>query len=132
MAHYMCWGMTTTTKNVLIAVGLAGLVGCSGVVYLLFKAGKVVIRAEGTALYSAVGAWSRMQEYARAEGKTNYIAEADKTVASLEREITSWRSNAEAAGLNIAEFETIREKAYETTDRNIKSGQNPLAYLDKP
>jgi hypothetical protein len=124
--------MTATTKKILIALGLAGLVGCSGVVFLLFKAGKVVIRAEGTALYSAVGAWSRIQEYARAEGKTNYIAEADRNVTLLESEIASWRSSAESVGLDIAEFERMRKTAYETTDRNIKSGQNPLAHLDRP
>jgi hypothetical protein len=119
-------------KKILIALGLAGLVGCSGLICLVFIAGRTVLKAEGQALYSAAGAWSRIQEYARTEGKTNYVSEANSKMEFLESQIASWRSRAEGTGINIADFEKMRRTAYETTDRNIKNGQNPLAYLDKP
>lgn len=119
-------------KKILIALGIAAVVGCSLMIYVVFKAGGVVLKAHGQALYSGAGAWLRIQEFARAQGKTNYIAEADSNLTLLESDIKVWRERAEAAGLDIASFEKMRTTAYETTDRNIKNGQNPLAYLDAP
>jgi hypothetical protein len=119
-------------KKILIALGIAAVVGCSLLIYVVFTAGGVVFKAQGQALYSGAGAWSRIQEFARAQGNTKYIAEADRTLKLLEDGIKQWRESAQAVGLDITSFEKMRATAYETTDRNIKNGQNPLAYLDTP
>ncbi len=121
-----------TMKKVLITLGIAAVVGCSLLIYVVFKAGGVDLKAQGQALYSGAGAWSRIQEFARAQGNTKYIAEADRTLKLLEDDIKQWRESAQAVGLDITSFEKMRATAYETTDRNIKNGQNPLAYLDAP
>jgi hypothetical protein len=94
------------------------------------KAGGTFHKAHGHALFSAIGAWTRVQEYARAQGKADYIVEADKKMAHLEKDLSAWRQSMETADLDMAAFEQMRATAYETTDRNIKNGQNPLAYLD--
>jgi hypothetical protein len=119
-------------KKVLIILGIAAVVGCSVLVYVVIKAGTVVIKAEGQSLYSGAGAWSRIQEFAREQGNPKYIAEADKSLKFLEDGIKEWRESAQAVGLDINSFEKMRATAYETTDRNIKNGENPLAYLDTP
>jgi len=121
-----------TMKKVLIILGIAAVVGCSLLIYVVFKAGGVVLKAQGQSLYSGAGAWSRIQEFARAQGEANYIAEADSNLKFLEDGIKQWRESAQVVGLDITSFEKMRATAYETTDRNIKNGQNPLAYLDTP
>jgi hypothetical protein len=119
-------------KKVLITLGIVAVVGFSLLIYVVYKAGSVVLKAEGQSLYSGAGAWSRIQEYAREQGNPKYIAEADKSLKFLEDGIKQWRESAQAVGLDINSFEKMRVAAYETTDRNIKNGQNPLAYLDTP
>jgi len=117
-------------KKVLIILVIATIVGCSLLVYIVFKAGGVVIKAQGQSLYSGAGAWSRIQEFAREQGNAKYIAEADRSLKFLEDGIKEWRESAQSVDLDITSFEKMRATAYETTDRNIKNGQNPLAYLD--
>jgi len=119
-------------KKILIVLGIAAIVGCSLLIYIVFKARGAVLKAQGQALYSGAGAWSRVQEFARAQGNARYIAEADSKLKFLEDGIKQWRESAQAVGLDITSFEKMRTTAYETTDRNIKNGQNPLAYLDAP
>ena len=119
-------------KKILIALGITAVVGCSLLIYVVFKAGVVVIKAQGQSLYSGAGAWSRIQEFAREQGNAKYIAEADRSLKFLEDGIKQWRESAQAVGLDINSFEKMRATAYEGTDQNIKNGQNPLAYLDTP
>ena len=78
------------------------------------------------------GAWLRIQEFARLQGKTNYIAEADKTVAMIERDLKQWRDIAMASGTDLSPFDKLQATAYKTTDQNIQNGKNPLAHLDVP
>jgi len=120
-----------TMKIVLIALTVVAVIGVVVVIVVLFIAGRVS-DAHGRTLYSSFGAWTRIQEFARAQGKTNYIAEADKTVALIERDLKQWREIAVASNMDLTPFEKMQATAYETTDRNIKNGQNPLAHLDAP
>jgi hypothetical protein len=117
-------------KKILIAIGVVGVIAVALVVIVLFKAANVVREAHGRALYSSYGAYTRIQEFAHAKGDTNYIAEADKTVAMIEHDLKQWRETALASGKDISKFEKMQADAYAVTDQNIKSGQNPLAYLD--
>jgi hypothetical protein len=119
-------------KIFLIALGIVVLVGGVVVVIVLFKAAGIVNEAHGRALYSSIGAWTRIQEYARTHGNTNHIAEANKKVELIEHDLKQWREQAVAMGLDLASFEKARTSAYETTDQNIKSGQNPLIHLEAP
>ena len=117
-------------KAVLITLGIIGILGVALLIAVFFKAAGVVRKAHGQALYSSVGAWKRIQEFAHAQGKSNYIAEADSKLALLEADRKGWRETA-PSGTDIAALEKARTTAYETTDRSIKNGRNPLAYLDQ-
>lgn len=117
-------------KTFLITIGVVGIIAVGLLAFVLWKAAGVVREAHGRALYSSYGAWSRIQEFAHAQGKTNYIAEADKTAALIEHDLKQWSDTAMASGKDVSRFEKMQADAYETTDRNIKNGQNPLAYLD--
>jgi len=116
-------------KAFLISLGIIAAIGGVMVLVFLVKAVGVVRNVHGQALYSSVGAWTRIQEFARAQGNSNYIAEADSKLAMLENDLKAWRESS-ASSKDLSAFEKLRTTAYETTDRNIKSGQNPLAYLD--
>ena len=117
-------------KKVLTVLGLVAFVGGILLIVVLIKAAHVFHEAEGKAFYSSMGAWTRIQEFAKASGKTNYIAEADKKVAFIQEQLNEWRLDSDSQ--NISRFEKMQATAYETTDRNIKGGLNPLAYLDAP
>lgn len=116
-------------KRILIALGIFGLLVVILVVTVFLKVAGTINKATGHALYSSMGAWTRIQEFAHAQGKSNYVAEADRMVATLDDNLKAWRANASSSA-DIAALEKMRTAAYETTDRNIKNGQNPLAYLD--
>jgi hypothetical protein len=49
----------------------------------------------------------------------------------LRHDLQAWRQSA-PAGTDFAALEKLQATAYETTDRNIRNGQNPLAHLDEP
>jgi hypothetical protein len=119
-------------KKILIVLGIVAIIGCLLLIFTVYKAGKIILKAQGQSLYSGAGAWSRIQEYAQEQGNTKYIAEAERSLKFLEDNIKEWRENAQAVGLDVNSFEKMRDIAYETTDRNIKNGQNPLEYLDRP
>lgn len=115
-------------KKILIAVGVAAAIGGVLLMVALIKFVHVIHEAEGRALYSSVGAWTRIQEFAHASGKTNYIVFADSQLAMLQHQLNGWQQNARQA--DLSSFEKLQVTAYATTDKNIKNGLNPLAYLD--
>ncbi len=116
-------------KTFLITLGVIAVIGGVFLVFAVVKVTKAIRQAHGHALYSGAGAWKRISEFAHAEGKSNYIAEADSKLAMLESDLKAWREAA-GTGADFSAFEKMRETAYATTDQNIKNGQNPLAYLD--
>jgi hypothetical protein len=116
-------------KAVFVTLGIVAVVGVALLVVVLFRVAGAVRTAHGQTLYSSVGSWRRIQEFAHAQGKTNYIAEADRTLALLERDLKAWRDSA-PAGTDFGALEKMEEFANKTTDAKIKNGQNPLGYLD--
>jgi hypothetical protein len=118
-------------KVILISLAVVAVIGGGVVLFLLLKFGSAVGKAHGQALYSSVGAWTRIQEFAQAQGKSNYIAEAESKLTLLKNDLKSWRESAPSS-TDFAALEKAQATAYETTDRNIKNGQNPLAYVDVP
>ena len=115
-------------KKVLIIVGVVCMVGFLLFVAVLFKVVSVIRHAEGPALYSSLGASTRIQEYARASGKTNYIAYANQQVALIQDALNGWQKTADS--MDTSNLEKMEAAAYATTDKNIKNGLNPLAFLD--
>ena len=105
----------------------------AGVVFLLIVAVTYVLfsaihKAEGPAFYSSMGAWTRIQEFAHAEGKTNYIAFADHQVAQIQTVLDEWQAT--VGSKERVSLQQAQAAAYAQEDKNIKSGQNPLAFLD--
>jgi hypothetical protein len=116
-------------KIILIPIAVVAVIGGVLVLFLLVRFGSAVGRAHGQALYSSIGAWTRIQEFANAQGKSNYIAEAESKLRLLNGDLKAWRETAPSS-TDCAALEKMQAAAYDTTDRNIKNGQNPLAYLD--
>jgi hypothetical protein len=114
-----------------VGISVALICGALGVfvVAKLVKFGGAIHKAQGQALYSSVGAWTRIHEFAQAQGKSNYIAAAESRLTFLKDELKAWRASAPSS-TDFGALEKAQATAYETTDRNIKNGQNPLAYLD--
>ena len=117
-------------KKVLTILGVVALIGGVLLIVVLVKAADVFHEAEGRAIYSSIGAWTRIQEFAEVSGKTDYIAEADSKMAFLQEQLSAWRQSRDSQ--DISRFEKMQATAYKTTDKNIKSGLNPLMYLDAP
>jgi predicted SpoU family rRNA methylase len=115
-------------KKILLILGIIFIVGFSLLVFFIFKAATVIHQATGQALYSSMGAWTRVQEYAHAGGKTNYIAYADQQLEEIQKMLDEFKKN--ESNLGISNFQKMEVSAYAQTDKNIKSGQNPLAFLD--
>ncbi len=116
-------------QTALIVLGVVVVLGGVLLAAVLYMGGSAA-EAHGRALYSSVGAWTRIREFARERGDAGYIAEADKTVALLERDLAQWREMGLECAKDLAPFEKLRAEAYAQTDQNIRNGQNPLAYLD--
>ncbi|HTR42977.1 MAG TPA: hypothetical protein VMH87_15290 [Pseudomonadales bacterium] len=116
-------------KKVLVILGIVGVSVISLILIVLFVAFRMIHKAEGPALYSSMGAWTRIQEYAHAQGKTNYIAFADQQVADIQTMVGEWQRN--LGSQELADLQKKQAEAYAQTDKNIKSGQNPLAFLDE-
>jgi len=118
-------------KTILISLAAVAVIGAVLAAFILVKISGTVSKAHGDALYSGIGAWTRIQEFAHAQGKSNYIAEAERSLTFLKNDLKSWRESAPSS-TDFAALEKRQATAYETTDRNIKNGQNPLGYLDAP
>jgi hypothetical protein len=116
-------------KILVVSLVVAAVIGGALILFLLVKFGSAVGKAHGNALYSSVGAWTRIQEFAHEQGKSNYIAEAEHKLSLLQSELKAWRETAPSTTDFVA-LDKMQVSAYQTTDRNIKNGQNPLAYLD--
>jgi hypothetical protein len=112
-----------------VVIALFCGVGGVFVVAKVVKFGSAVHKATGQALYSSVGAWTRIEEFAQAQEKSNYMAEAQSRLKLLKDDLKSWRESAPSS-TDFGALEKMQASAYETTDRNIKNGLNPLAYLD--
>jgi hypothetical protein len=115
-------------KKILIILGIVAVVIISLILGVLFLAFSMIHKAEGPALYSSMGAWTRIQEFAHAEGKTNDIAFADKQVAQIQTMLDEW--HATVGSEELSKLHAAQAAAYAQEDKNIKSGQNPLAFLN--
>lgn len=115
-------------KKLLIILGIVAATGLLVLVVGLIWVVGMIRKAEGPALYSSVGAWTRIDEFAHAQGKTNYIAFADNQLSILQDAQKEWQKS--AGNRDLSSLQKMQADAYATTDRNIKSGQNPLSYLD--
>ena len=115
-------------KKILIILGIVAVVIISLILGVLFLAFSMIHKAEGPALYSSMGAWTRIQEFAHADGRTNYIAFADYQVAQLQNILDGWQKT--VGDKEISNLHATQAAAYAQEDKNIKSGQNPLAFLD--
>ena len=118
-------------KTIFIVSGIVIGIAAVALIVVLLAASKVN-EAHGRALYASFGSWRRIQEFAAAQGKPHEIAEADKTLAMIWHDLEQWRAIALSSGRNMSVFERIEAEAYETTDKNIKNGQNPLLFLNLP
>src|SRR5688572_29283064 len=116
-------------KLAFIALAVVVVLGGALLLAVLYFAGNVA-EAHGKALHSGYGAWKRIQEFAHASGKANYIAHADENVRLLEHDWKEWREM--YSYKDLKPFDQLQAQAYATTDQNIKNGQNPLAFLDVP
>jgi len=116
-------------KKILIILGIVVVAGLLLLLAGIFAVVAMIHKAEGPALYSSVGAWTRIDEFAHTSGKTNYIAFADNQLTLLQQAQTEWQKS--AGNKDLSSLQKMQADAYATTDKNIKSGQNPLAYLDE-
>jgi hypothetical protein len=115
-------------KKVLI---IAGIVAAVGFLFLILFVTFVVYeihKTKGPVLYSCVGMWTRVDEFAHQQGKTNYIAFADGQLEQYQTASKKWREGAPAS--EISKCEKLQTDAYANMDKNIRNGLNPLAYLD--
>jgi len=115
-------------KKFLIILGIVAVVVFLMIVAFSFMVFRAIHKAEGPALYSSMGAWTRIQEFAHADGRTNYIAFADYQVAQLQNILDGWQKT--VGDKEISNLHVTQAAAYAQEDKNIKSGQNPLAFLD--
>ena len=89
-----------------------------------------VQNAIGNASYSALGAQQRIMKFAEQSEKDSYVAEANKKLRFVEEQINQWRRGRPLSVTREAELESLRQRAYDQTDRNLKAGQDPLAYVE--
>ena len=115
-------------KKFLIIFGIIVLVGVVLFVAVLYVIAGAIKREAGPQMYSTVGEWTRIDEYAHAGGKTNYIVYADSQLAMLQNTVNVWQKN--VGFTDVSNLEIIRSNAYATADKDIKNGQNPLGFLD--
>jgi hypothetical protein len=115
-------------KKILI---ILGIVAVSGFLFLILFVTFVVYeihKTRGPVLYSCVGMWTRIDEYAHQQEKTNYITFADGQLAMYQKVANQWRMTAAAS--EISKCEKMQADAYTNMDKNIRNGLNPLTYLD--
>jgi len=115
-------------KKVLIILGVLALAGLLLLLAAIFTAVTVIHGVNGRVLYSCVGEWTRVDEFAHAEGKTNYIVFADGQLTMYRAAQKKWRESTGTG--DLSRLQKMQADAYARMDRNIKNGLNPLAYLD--
>lgn len=118
-------------KKILIIIGIVVATGFLLVVVGIFALITMIHRAQrlaGPAIYSGIGEWTRMDEFAHAQGKTNYIAAADDQLTLLREAQKEWQESADIQ--NVSVLQKVQSDAYTTMDQKIKNGLNPFAYLD--
>lgn len=115
-------------KKVLVILGIVAAGGCLLVILFVTLVVYEIHKSKGPVLYSCVGMWTRIDEFAHQQGKTNYIAFADGQLEIYQTASKQWRENASAS--EIARCEKMRTDAYVNMNKNIQNGLNPLAYLD--
>jgi hypothetical protein len=116
-------------KKVLI---ILGIVATAGLLLLILFVALVVYEihtSKGPVLYSCVGEWTRIDEYAHQKGDTNYIVFADGQLQQYQMAAKGWGKSASAS--EISKYEKMQADAYALMDKNIKNGLNPLAYVDE-
>jgi hypothetical protein len=115
-------------KKVFLILGIIAAVVFWVIVIFTFLLFRMIHKAEGPAIYSSMGAWTRIQEFAHAQGKTNYIAFADHQVADIQAMVDEWQKT--VGKDELSKLQAAQAAAYAQEDKNIKAGQNPLAFLD--
>ncbi len=118
-------------KKVLVILGIVVATGFLLVVAGVFVLITMIHRAErlvGPAIYSGIGEWTRMDEFAHAQGKTNYITVADEQLTLLREEQKEWQ---ESAGIqDVSALQKMQSDADTAMDQKIKKGLNPFTDLD--
>jgi hypothetical protein len=115
-------------KKVLI---ILGIVAASVFLLLMLFVGFVVYeiqKSKGPVFYSCVGEWTRIDEYAHQQEKTNYVVFADGQLDMYQKVSREWSHRASAS--EVSKCKKMQADAYTQMDKNIKNGLNPLAYLD--
>ncbi len=108
-------------KKFLVILGIVVATGLLLVVAGVFVLMTMIHRAErlvGPAIYSGIGEWTRMDEFAHAQGKTNYITVADEQLTLLREEQKEWQ---ESAGIqDVSALQKMQSDAYTAMDLMIK------------
>jgi uncharacterized protein YxeA len=110
-------------KKILIIVGIVVM---AGFLFLILFAAFIVYefhKDRGPVLYSCVGEWTRIDEFAHQQGKTNYIVFADGQLEQYQTFSKNWRKSASAT--EISKCEKLQADAYTNMDNNIRNGLNP-------
>lgn len=115
-------------KKILIILGIVAMAGFLFLILFVTFVVYEIHQARGPVLYSCVGEWTRIDEFAHQKGNTNYITFADGQLAMYQKVASQWRETAPAS--KISEYERMQADAYTNMDKNIRNGLNPLAYLD--
>jgi hypothetical protein len=113
------------------ALIILGIVAAAGLLLLILLVALVVYEirtSKGPVLYSCVGEWTRIDEYAHQQKNTNYITFADGQLTMYQQVSQEWGKKASAS--EISKCEKMQADAYALMDKNIRNGLNPLAYLD--
>ena len=115
-------------KKILIILGIVAAAGFLLVILFATFVVYEIRKDKGPTLYSCVGMWTRVDEFAHQGGKTNYIVFADGQLEQYQTASKKWSEGASAS--EISKCEKMQADAYTNMDNNIRNGLNPLAYLD--
>jgi hypothetical protein len=115
-------------KKVFIILGIVA--AAAFLILILFVTFVVyeIHQSRGPVLYSCVGMWTRIDEFAHQKGNTNYITFADGQLQQYQTVSKEWGKSASAS--EISKCQKMQADAYTNMDKNIRNGLNPLAYLD--
>ena len=111
--------------GIVVATGfLLAVVGVFLLISMIHQAQRLV----GPTIYSGIGEWTRMDEFAHAQGNTNYITAADEQLTLLRQEQKEWQENAGVQDASV--LQKAQSDAYAAMDQKIKKGFNPFTDLD--